>query len=82
MHYNVHAADTQLAQMIDTALRGEEVVISKNMIPVARLVPIQKKTFQLGILQGQLGEGPDFFEPMSKEDLALWEGRGDEPDSS
>jgi hypothetical protein len=27
-------------------------------------------------LEGKVtGDGPDFFEPMSDEDLAMWEGR-------
>jgi antitoxin (DNA-binding transcriptional repressor) of toxin-antitoxin stability system len=80
MHYNVHAGDTQLAQMIDIALRGEEVVISKDMIPVARLVAIPKRPIKFGVLKGIVKTVPDFLEPMSEDDLALWEGRGDGPD--
>jgi hypothetical protein len=31
--------------------------------------------FQIGILNGQLtGAGPDFLEPMTESDLAVWEG--------
>jgi prevent-host-death family protein len=77
MQFTVHAAKTQLSKLIDAALAGEEVVIAKGSKPVVRLVPIAKSGFKLGILSGQIGEVPDFLEPMSEEDLALWEGSGD-----
>jgi prevent-host-death family protein len=79
LQYNVHAAKTQLSRLIEAALAGEDVVIARDSVPVVRLVPVERKQpFRLGILQGQLGPGPDFFEPMSEEDLALWEGVGDD----
>ena len=40
-----------------------------------------KSGFKFGILEGMLGEGPDWFEPMSEEELALWEGAGDDDES-
>jgi len=36
---NVHAAKTQLSQLLEAVERGEEVVIARNGRPVARLVP-------------------------------------------
>lgn len=75
MQFNVHTAKTQLSKLIDAALAGEEVIIARGNTPVVRLVPVSKKGgFQFGPLEGELGEGPDFFEPMSEEDLKLWEG--------
>jgi prevent-host-death family protein len=76
MQVTIHAAKTQLSKLIEAALAGEEVVIAKGDTPVVRLVPLGTPKFKIGILEGVLtGEGPDFFEPMSEEDLALWEGR-------
>ncbi|RCW87693.1 type II toxin-antitoxin system Phd/YefM family antitoxin [Phyllobacterium bourgognense] len=75
MQVTVHAAKTNLSKLIDAALAGEEVIIAKGKNPVVKIVPIPKSRFKVGILKGQLGEAPDFFEPMSEEDLALWEGR-------
>ncbi len=54
------------------------MVIARGDKPVVRLVPVEHKLFRFGGLEGQLGEIPDFLEPMDEEDLRLWEGRGDE----
>ena len=75
MLFNVHTAKSQLSKLIDAALAGEEVIIAKGSKPVVRLVPIPQNGFKFGGLEGQLGEVPDFLEPMSEEELRLWEGK-------
>ncbi len=75
MQFTVHAAKSQLSKLIDAALAGEEVVIAKGSKPVVRLVPIARSGFRFGGLDHLAGTEPDFFEPMSAEDLDLWEGR-------
>ena len=70
----IRAAKTHLSRLIEAALAGEEVVIHHGNTPVVRLVPITKRTFQVGLLAGRLGTGPDFLAPMDEADLALWEG--------
>jgi prevent-host-death family protein len=73
--FTVHAAKTNLSKLIEAALAGEEIVIAKGTKPVVRLVPIAREPFKIGILADcGLGEGPDFFEPMSEDELDLWEG--------
>ncbi len=73
----VHAAKTNLSKLIEAALAGEDVIISRGDKPVVRLVPISPKSFRFGILRDRLaGEVPDFLEPMSEDDLELWEGGG------
>jgi len=32
------------------------------------------RKFRIGSLEGKLGTGPDFFEPLSERELQLWEG--------
>ena len=83
MQFNVHTAKTQLSKLIEAALNGEEVIIARGDKPVVKLVPVEEKPkgIVFGILEGQLGEGPDWFEPMSEEELALWEGAGDDDES-
>ena len=73
--FTVHAAKTNLSKLIEATLAGEDVVIARGDKPVVRLVAIPQGKFKLGLLEGQLGEGPDFLAPMDEEDLALWEGR-------
>ena len=71
----VHVAKTNLSKLIDAALAGEEVVISRGNKPAVRLVAIPQGHFQIGILKSlSLGPGPDFMEPMSEDDLSMWEG--------
>jgi prevent-host-death family protein len=76
MQVTIHSAKTNLSKLIEAALAGEEVVIAKGKIPVVKLVPVSRSRFKIGLLKGQLtGPGPDFFEPMSEEELELWEGK-------
>lgn len=74
MQFTVHNAKSQLSKLIDAALQGEEVVIAKGDKPVVRLVPVPQGKFKMGVLADQVKTCPDFFEPMSEEELASWEG--------
>lgn len=78
MHITVQAAQAQLTELIDAALSGEEIVIAKDRNSLVRMVPVEphKHRFSIGILDRELaGSVPDFLEPMSEEELALWENR-------
>lgn len=70
----IHAAKTHLSRLIEAALAGEDVVISRGNTPVVRLVPVTKQPFQIGVLAGQLGTAPDFLAPIDDDELDLWEG--------
>ena len=70
----VHAAKTNLSKLIEAAMAGEEVIIAKGNKPVVKLVAIPQGKFKVNLLEGLLGEGPDFFGPMPEEEPALWEG--------
>ena len=72
----IHAAKTHLSRLIEAALNGEEIIIAKGSKPVVRLVPVPQRPFQVGLLAGQLGTGPDFLAPMKGVELDLWEGGG------
>lgn len=75
MQVTIHTAKTNLSKLIEAARAGEEVVIAKGKVPVARIVAIPQTRFTIGLLKGKVaGAGPDFFEPMSEDELALWEG--------
>ena len=73
--HSVHAAKSQLSKLIESALRGEEVVIARGKKPVVRLVPLPQTGFRLGVLKGKIGTPPDFLEPMSEDELRTLEGR-------
>ena len=73
MQVNVHEAKSQLSKLIEAALRGEEVVIARGDVPVVKLVSYKKKKFRYGIPELIGIPCPDFLEPMSEEELQLWE---------
>ena len=52
--FNMLEAKTKLSQLVDAAERGEKIVIARNGIPVAQIVPIQKKKFNYGFLKGKM----------------------------
>jgi prevent-host-death family protein len=71
----IHEAKTNLSRLIQNAAAGEEVIISRGPKPVARLVAIGevKGKRTPGLLKGILHVGPEFFEPLSADELAAWE---------
>lgn len=83
IHVNIGEAKTRLSELVAAARRGEEVIIARAGDPAVKLVPIdpdlaraeiaRKRRAFLGSLQGQIAD-VDWFEPMSKEELALWYG--------
>jgi antitoxin (DNA-binding transcriptional repressor) of toxin-antitoxin stability system len=75
MQVSVPVTKEELLELIDAALKGEEVIISPADRGPIKLVPVSKGKFKHGILEGKLtGEVPDFLESMSEEELRLWEG--------
>jgi prevent-host-death family protein len=72
----VHAAKTQLSQLIARAEAGEEVIIARGKKPVVRLVPVEKvqPRRQFGAMRGKVWVGPEFFEPLPEDELKAWEG--------
>lgn len=74
MQITIHAAKTNLSRLIDAALKGEEVIIARGDQPVVRLVPVVgKKPFKMDLPRFRGVPMPDFLEPMSEEELQLWE---------
>ena len=73
---NIYEAKTQLSRMIDRAAAGEEIVISRNGRPVARLCQLEPAARQVefGVLKGRIEVDPDFDAPLPEETLAEFEG--------
>jgi prevent-host-death family protein len=74
----IHAAKTTLSQLIERAHAGEEVVIARRDVPVARLVPIAGETSKRrpGSFRGVVKIPKSFFEPLPADELDVWEGKG------
>jgi antitoxin (DNA-binding transcriptional repressor) of toxin-antitoxin stability system len=67
---NIDEAKSNLPDLIDAAINGEEVVIAKDDQHVVRLVPISrtKPRPQFGSAKGLISMSDDFDEPL--EDFA------------
>ena len=77
--FTVHQAKTQLSKLIAAAERGEEVVIARRDKPAVRLVVANdlKPPRVFGCMKGLIDIGPEFFEPLPDDELALWNCEGD-----
>jgi prevent-host-death family protein len=76
MKVTIHVAKTTLSQLIERAHAGEEVVIVRGDVPVARLVPIESAELprrKPGTLRGLVKVGDPFFEPLPEAELKAWE---------
>jgi prevent-host-death family protein len=71
----MHQAKSSLSRLVERALAGEEIVIGRKGEPLVKLVPITKerKRRTPGRYKGKIWITPDCFEPISKEELDLWE---------
>jgi len=71
-------AQEKLAELIDRARSGEEIVIERDGKAAAKLVPVaapeQKKARRIGgqNLLGVTYIAPDFYAPMTDEELKDW----------
>ena len=73
--FTVHEAKTQLSRLLARVEAGEEIVIARGAVPVARLVAepaTQGRRFgALGAAAGLSDEV--FFAPLPEKELAAWE---------
>jgi prevent-host-death family protein len=52
-------AKTRLSQLVEAAERGEQVLLKRNGVPVAQIVPIAKRPFPFGFLKDEIGAVED-----------------------
>jgi prevent-host-death family protein len=65
MKVSVYEAKSKLSQMINRALEGEEVVITRNGKDVVRLSPVQKKSANwIGMYKGKGKIHDNFDDPL------------------
>ena len=73
----MHEAKTHLSSLVARAVGGEDIVIARGDKAQVRLVPVEptrKPDRVPGALAGKISVPDSFFEPMSEEELRLWEG--------
>jgi prevent-host-death family protein len=73
---NLYEAKTNLSQLVDRAAAGEEIVIAKNGVPQARLVPLLRHAMprKPGGWEGLVKMSDDFDAPLPDDILAGFHG--------
>lgn len=70
---NVHQAKTHLSRYLQKVQEGETIILCKNDVPVAQIIPLPKKhkpkrqLFGLG--KGKIKLTKAFFDPLTDEDF-------------
>ena len=76
MQIAIADAKAQFAELIRRAEAGEEIEVTRYGRPVAKITAPETpaKVPLFGALKDELQVPDDILEPMSEEELALWEG--------
>ncbi|MEN0062135.1 MAG: type II toxin-antitoxin system Phd/YefM family antitoxin [Myxococcota bacterium] len=63
---NIHEAKAHLSELVERALKGEEVIIAKRGVPMVRLVAVTPPSSRrfLGSRKGQIRVAEDFDAPL------------------
>lgn len=70
---NIHQAKTHLSRLLVQVAAGAEVVIAKNGVPVARLVPVADPRIRTpGRFRGQIHGVESLIGPSQSDDEVLW----------
>jgi len=72
MEFNVHEAKTNFSKLLQRVALGEEIIIAKAGVPVAKLVPVKitQGKRPLGLYRGQIWMADDFDAPLPDDILA------------
>jgi prevent-host-death family protein len=72
-------AKTNLSDLLEKAAAGEEIIISKDGVPRARLVPLaaDDPKLRFGGWEGKVRFRGEFDEPLPDDMLDAFEGRND-----
>ena len=68
MKVGVYEAKSKLSQMINKALEGEEVIITRNGHDVVKLIRVngKQKRNWIGMWKGQIEIPESFFDPLEE----------------
>jgi len=73
---NIHEAKTHLSKLLHRVMAGEEIVIAKSGVPIARIVPVQTRIAKRvpGNAKGKIWIADDFNAPLPEEIVSTFEG--------
>jgi len=71
----IHTAKSTLSKLVKRVEAGEEIILARGQVPIAKIVPLQPASNkrQFGAFRGMITVGPEFFEPLTDDELAGWE---------
>ena len=71
----IQAAKTRLSELLARVEAGEEIILTRDNEPIAKLAPFGAAPTQrrFGAMKGRVTLNPEFFEPLREADLAGWE---------
>lgn len=68
---NMHEAKTDFSKLVDSVMKGDEIVIVMAGKPVAKLTPFEKKPKRRpGALKGKIKIAKDFDAPLPEDILS------------
>jgi prevent-host-death family protein len=81
MEIGIQKAKANLEKLLQRITAGEEVIITKHRVPVARLLPVEPKPGErkLGLYRGKIWIADDFNAPLPPDILAGF--LGEEPEA-
>ncbi|MBV8428865.1 MAG: type II toxin-antitoxin system Phd/YefM family antitoxin [Hyphomicrobiales bacterium] len=71
----IPTAKSTLSKLVKRVEAGEEIILASGQVPIAKIVPLQPASNkrQFGAFRGMITVGPEFFEPLTDDELAGWE---------
>ena len=74
---NIYEAKTRLSELVDRAVAGDDVVVSRNGKPLVRITKLEasKRPIKFGVLKGKVRIAKDFDAPLPADVIADFEGR-------
>jgi len=75
LQVNIHEAKTHLSQLLNQVRQGEEIIIARDGIPVARLIPMENQLTRRapGTARGKIVISADFDAPLPESCLGEFE---------
>lgn len=67
-HIDIVEAQAQMSQLLEVALNGDEIIITRDHQPVLKLTPFSsnRKPRKRGSAKGQITIAPDFDQPLEE----------------
>lgn len=66
---NIVEARSKLSTLIEAAMKGQQVIISRKGVPAVELVAVERRRGRKPGTHPELKVGPEFFAPLPEQEL-------------